>query len=126
MEQQENEFLKQGNDCFFNIIKSYQQMIKTISQDISKGGYPSMSNLKVQSEIVKVIQNFEQLQIIMNESMQKCSCNEELVREQKLRSYHSQLKSTKQNLATFFNDLESIKIEGEVLLAKCERKCAMN
>ena len=61
--------------------KAAQTLIKTISQDISKGGYPSMSNLKVQSEIVKVIQNFEQLQIIMNESMQKCSCNEELVRE---------------------------------------------
>ena len=126
MENKENNFIKKGNLCFSNIIKSYEEMLKFIAKDVSNSGYPSMSNLKVQSEIVKIIQSFEQIEIIMNESMEKSICCEESGKEQKLQSYHTQLKASKDTITSFMNDLENLKNEGEILLSKCERKCVIN
>ena len=123
MENKENEFIGKGNDCFVNIVKSYERILRTVSKELFENKYPSMTSLEVQNFIFEIIQNFEQIQIIMNESMQQCLSNEELGRANKRVEYEKALDHSKSTFQSFMSDLEKFKNQGEVILAQCESAC---
>ena len=118
----ENEFIEKGKKCFIDILNSYKRILKKISTDMH--GYPSVSNLFVESEINKIMINFEEIQIILNESMQQNLVKEDFGRFKKKDDYSNILEENKKTMSTFITKIENYKDIGENLLALCERKYA--
>ncbi|BFU20046.1 hypothetical protein EHI8A_212050 [Entamoeba histolytica HM-1:IMSS-B] len=118
---QERELLEKGKNCFFEIVKSYRKMIRTIKQDDSEENkYPMVSSLKVQTEITKITQNFEKIQIILNESMTQHLLREDFGRSDRFFSHRKTLEQTQKKLNLFLTTLEYLRGQGEGLLAECE------
>ncbi|ELP93241.1 hypothetical protein EIN_055960 [Entamoeba invadens IP1] len=118
---QQKELLENGRNCFIEILKSYRKIIRTVKEDEHEDNkYPHVSAFKVQTEISRITHSFEQIQIVLNETMQQFVLIQNAGRDDRIEHHQNVLKDSQRSLDLFLTQLELLTDQGESLIAECE------